>query len=82
MSFQSEAEQFNTKKIKCLCGMQYTPSEMSQRVQLQLDFGECLGFELVKGKEESISGKMSKIVEMGVIMNRKWGMLMESSGEK
>lgn len=44
-------------------------------------FGECLGFELVKGKEESISGKMSRIIEMGVIMNRKWGILMESSGE-
>lgn len=54
---------------------------MSQTVQLQLDFGECLGFELVKGKEESISGKISKVMEMGIIMNRKWGMLVESSGE-
>lgn len=54
---------------------------MSQTVRLQLDFGECLGFELVKRKEESISGKMSKVMEMGIIMNRKWGMLVESSSE-
>ena len=43
-------------------------------VQLKLYFWRMVRFELVKGKGESILGKMSKTREMGIIMDRKWDM--------
>lgn len=45
-------------------------------VQLYLGCGEWLEFKLVKRKGESISGEMSKNVEMGIVMDRKHGALM------
>lgn len=44
--------------------------------EVQLGFGEWVGFDLVKETGESISRKASKDMEMGIVMVQKWGMLM------
>lgn len=63
----------NISSMRCHEDMK--PS-LQREVRLHLGFGEWLAFELVKGKGERISSKLSRNMEIGTVMVRKQGTSM------